>query len=289
MDKEPTMELLKQVRDSTAIMVCRGDSASEDDEYILALRDVGFETVRHLPLLEFSYRDSTKFMKMLEDKDFNHHGIIFTSPRSVFALENFIMKTPPLMELLRDRLKFVFAVGPRSSLEVEKKLGLKVSITEPEKAGNSKILAESILEFLKNNRIEETKFLMPCSSSAHDDLPNILTSHGVTVTRIPIYDTFPASDSPERLSNSLHELSSFTTVLLVFFSPSNVKSVSSLLLNLKKDETPQKVHFVAIGPTTESCLRDLSLAVFCVSPKPNPQSLSQAILHKILDGNTVAD
>lgn len=268
----------KEVCESTAIIVCRGDSVLEDDEYISSLRDVGFKEVRHLPLLEFEFREDTQTRLSVILQEDHFDGIIFTSPRTVYAVEKSLRDQPSLFQKWND--KMVFAVGPKTCLEVKQQLGLEVTITDEEKMGKSKILAESILPFFQD---KTGNLLMPCSSSAHDDLPDILSSHGVTVIRVSVYDTRPASDAVERLGSLLKELTSFKTVLIVFFSPSNVKAVAHLL-----QEHPNR-HFIAIGPTTESALRDMSIPVLCVSPKPNPVSLSKTILAKILESNTTTD
>lgn len=270
-----------EVRESTAVILCRGDvsSVDDDDEYLTSLKSAGFRCVKHIPLLHFSFIGQQELLRQLSGCHQQYDGLIFTSVRAVTAIKRCLTDGDQLTQCLSDnwRRKGVFCVGPKTCCEVEERLGLIPTLSN--EMGNSIVLAESIVNFYSPK--SHVNLLMPCSSSAHDELPSILSHHGLNVNQVHAYDTLPIRDAEDLLIRTIKEFPNMERILVVFFSPSNVKAVSPSLVSLCLQDNPS-VLFVAIGPTTEKAIKQLSVPVFCVSSKPDPISLCDSITERLL-------
>ena len=270
--EDPTQE----VRESTAIIVCRGDTHVQKDEYLSCLESFDFSHMKHVPLLSFKYINQERLERELLVNHKEYHGLLFTSSRAVMALER-LDETSKIHEIWKDSL--IFAVGDKTSQEISSRLGL-VTCTQS-KIGNSVSMAESILEVISKKGLEKDrlKFLMPCSCISLDHLPSILLSHGIQVIQIPVYDTCTSSDAEERLTKEIQCFcrNGIKRILVVLFSPSNVESVHKVL---KQNFGPQ-ISCVAIGPTTKKALEDKNLAVLSMAKNPDPLSLVYSILESL--------
>ena len=279
-DEQLDGQIPKEVCDSTAFILCRGDESSDDDEYVKTLRSFHFLHVNHVPLLQFKFIEEEHLHNSLFNYHQEYEGLIFTSVRSVTAVTNCLNNK----RLTNWRDKWIFAVGPKTCTEIERQLGLKVTISNPDKIGSSQILAQTIVEMSQKLTVTTAvRLLMPCSRSAQDILLDILSGHGIQVIKLPAYETIASPDAQSRLLGAVQEKSHKERIVIVFFSPSNVKSVLPTLVKMNQDMSLPRIHYVAIGPTTQKFLEDSSLPVFCVSSKPDPCSLVDCIIKRLID------
>ena len=259
-----------------SVILCRGEypaaetTAAADDDYELAIRQIGISDVHHVPLLQFHFENQQTLLKELHD-DGKFEGLILTSPRAVEAVAR--VATADLID--RWSRKHNFTVGPKTAMRVHQ-IGLTRKLRQ-EVAGNSRILALSIVQQYVDQDSSGIRFLMPCSSIARDELPLILREHNFSVTVIPAYDTIVASDAHVRLSTVIGNAAN-DNVLIVFFSPSNVNAVSA---HLKDTNYGKKILYVAIGHTTTSALESCSMPAICTAALPTAESLAQTIFSAI--------
>lgn len=259
-----------------SVILCRGEypaaetSTTAEDEYESALRQIGIRDVHHVPLLQFQFVNQSTLLHELSQHD-NFEGLILTSPRAVEA----ISRIAPLHLIDRWSRKQNFTVGPKTSARAHE-VGLTRKLHQ-EVAGNSRILALSIVKQLEGRDSREVRFLMPCSGIARDELPLILREHDFAVITVPAYDTNPAIDAHERLSSAIAGATT-KKVLIVFFSPSNVNAVSQ---HLKSAKFEKEISFVSIGHTTRSALESSGMPAICTSALPTAESLAETILTAI--------
>ena len=270
-DPSPEGEKAGKVRPYSVIL-CRGESpesasdAATGDEFASLFRVKGFSDVRSVPLLRFHFINQQVLEREL-DRDAAYSGLILTSPRAVDAVANIMTAS----QAVRWREKQNFTLGPRTSARAFAS-GLTRRLHQ-EVAGNSRILALSIVKQLQEQDGGSWRFLMPCSSLARDELPMILRQHHVHVETIAAYETQGAPDAWDRLRSAVTE-AAFDDVLLVFFSPSGVNSVADRLSPCFGDK---KLSFVTIGPTTAAALESLELPVLCVASLPSAQTLAREV------------
>lgn len=256
-----------------SVILCRGEYPAAivaEDEYELAMRQIGIPDVHHVPLLQFKFENESTLLQELSDDD-KFEGLILTSPRAVEA----IARVAPMQLIDRWSRKQNFTVGPKTAVRAHV-AGLTRKLHQ-EVPGNSRILALSIVKQLEERYSREIRFLMPCSCIARDELPDILREHGFTLTTVPAYDTKPAIDSHGRLSAAITTAAS-EKVLIVFFSPSNVNAVSQ---HLKTAKFEKEIFYVSIGQATSAALESSGMPAICTSALPTAESLAQTILSAI--------
>lgn len=233
----------------------------EIDYFQKKLQEAGYVTC-YVPVLEFEYCHLDELEENLrKPNDFS--GLIFTSPRGVKAVSH----VPHVNDLITEWQKLaVFAVGEETSRIVKLELGLDAQGYD---AGNASSLADIILQhkYMK-------PFLFPCGNLKHDTLPTKLSDGGVNVTLVTVYETKTHHLLEQMLHDIILQSSSFPQII-VYFSPSGVRSTLPVLLKL---EVPlHLLKLVAIGPTTEKSLLDNKLKVCSVASKPTPEHLLDAV------------
>lgn len=253
-----------------SVILCRGDRqavAEAADDYESALTAIGISDVRHVPLLEFTFRHEDRLLEHLND-DEKFEGLILTSPRAAEAVSRVANSET---RNRWSRKKKVFTLGPKTAARAHAD-GLTRKLHQ-EIAGNSRILATSIVKQYEDEDSVKINFLMPCSSIARDELPVILRDHGFTVTIVHAYDTVARQDAHEVLEATIKSLKS-ENVIIVFFSPSNVDAV---VHHLKQTKCDKRLFYASIGSTTTSALESHDMPVTCTSVLPTAASLAQTI------------
>jgi len=119
-----------------------------------------------------------------------------------------------------------------------------------------------MLDILKKNKQE--MFLLPCSDIYKQSMPDHLTRIGLRFS-IGIFYKTVASD--------LSDLSDIKYDMLVFFSPSGIKSLYRNFPDFKQDKT----RIAAFGPTTAKALDDNKLRLDIPAPTAEHPSMSKAI------------
>lgn len=107
------------------------------------------------------------------------------------------------------------------------------------------------------------KYLLPCSSTSSEKIPNFLEKQGVEFTKIMLYKT---------ISSDLSDLADVNYDLLVFFSPSGIKSLF--------DNFPKFVQngtlIAAAGPGTSQAAKKAGLKLD-IEPDAKTPSIVMAI------------
>ncbi|XP_032240737.1 uroporphyrinogen-III synthase [Nematostella vectensis] len=248
-------------------------SSSDDpkqDRYHMELRSHGFQCTS-IPVLSFEFENLDKLEKMLSEPT-EYGGIILTSARGVEAMEKCIEEKISLsvwqesFQFLWQRLP-VFVVGPATSQAAKKKLGLE---SVGHQAGSAEMLAPMILE----GAHPQTKpFLFPCGNLRKETIPTEMQNAGVPLKGLQVYKTCKHTELAQNLTSHVEEKG--VPSVIVFFSPSGVQFVLSLLTEIFGDFSALKL--VAIGATTSAAMIKHGLSVAAVAKQPSPKSLAECI------------
>lgn len=117
-------------------------------------------------------------------------------------------------------------------------------------------------ELFKKHKTE--KFLLPCSDTHKQDIPMILESLKIQYREACMYKTLPAD---------LKDIDISKFDMLVFFSPSGIKSLSINFPNFKQGKTLIGVY----GPTTIEAATSAGLKIAVPAPTATAPSMTMAI------------
>ncbi|XP_054159910.1 uroporphyrinogen-III synthase-like [Oppia nitens] len=283
-----------KVMDTIVVLMTSNDTIDDYTDEIQSKCSTNTMTFRQLSPISFTFINTKRLYDSLLASD-QWSALCLTSKRCVDAIEMAINYSKDsgidVIDLWRRHHKLVFIVGLKSFYYLKAKLGLEALGSD---AGNGENLAKMMIE---NHRHELTALpvLFPCSQSRSDILPKLLTSAGIDVHEIPIYETHTnqgLDTKVAQLSNDLISLSNQLSdemklrLIVIFFSPSGLKSVYPFLIqyiiNNKTLLQSLTLRYVAIGGTTGQSMKQLGLNVWFTSPKPNPQSLAHSLNEYLL-------
>ena len=134
--------------------------------------------------------------------------------------------------------------------------------------GNLKI--DELIPTLK--KFKNEKFLMPSSDSLKPSIPAALESAGIDYTRAVLFNT---------VVSDLSDLEDVFYDILVFFSPSGIKSLYENFPDFKQNNT----RLACFGSTTQKEAENHGLIVDIPAPTPDAPSMTKAISDYIKDVN----
>ena len=111
---------------------------------------------------------------------------------------------------------------------------------------------------------ENDKFLLPCSDILKEDIPKLLKKHKIDYSRAVFYRT---------MCSDLSDLAKVNYDMLVFFSPSGIKSLFKNFPDFKQNET----RIAAFGSTTSQAVKEYGLNLDIQAPTKNAPSMTMAI------------
>jgi uroporphyrinogen-III synthase len=166
--------------------------------------------------------------------------VLFTSRN---AVEHFAKAYPEAVQ----RKISCAAVGQKTSAVAEE-TGFKVDLVATQEK------AEGLARELVRRYPKNMKMLLPCSTMAREELPDILGKAGFSVTVVPLYEPV-AMEIPGDLNERLAEATD-----ILFFAPSQARMFFTWV-----KEPPASLTYWAIGTTT---LKEIPAAL-------NPRALEK--------------
>lgn len=118
----------------------------------------------------------------------------------------------------------------------------------------------------------EGPFLLPCSDILKKDIPVTLNENEIEFSKAVIYRT---------VCSDLSDLANVNYDMLVFFSPSGIKSLFQNFPEFKQNQT----RIAAFGPTTAKAVEDAGLTLNVRAPLPHAPSMTMAIEDYIKTSN----
>jgi uroporphyrinogen-III synthase len=119
-----------------------------------------------------------------------------------------------------------------------------------------------LIDIIKKHK--EEKFLLPCSDIHKDEVPDILDQNKINYTKAVLYRT---------VCSDLSDLANVNYDVLVFFSPSGIKSLFQNFPKFKQNTT----RIAAFGPTTAKAVEEAGLRLDIHAPQPNAPSMTMAL------------
>ena len=120
----------------------------------------------------------------------------------------------------------------------------------------------NLIELIKKHKTE--KFLLPCSDIHKQEIPKMLEENKIQYKKAIIYRT---------LASDLSDIEIQNYDLLVFFSPSGIKSLFKNFPDFIQKDTA----IGAFGPTTHKAVRDAGLILNVEAPTQAAASMTMAI------------
>uniref|UniRef100_A0A1B6D6U8 Uroporphyrinogen-III synthase n=2 Tax=Clastoptera arizonana TaxID=38151 RepID=A0A1B6D6U8_9HEMI len=220
-----------------------------------------------IPVLTFEFKKLDVLKSKLDHPE-NYAGIIFTSPRTCHAVQLACNGQKPV----EWKEKPCFALGERTALTASTFLDLECE-------GSSSGCGYRLAQYIKDNskKLDMKKpFLFPHSNLKTDSVMDNLKPLNIKADCVEVYVTLPHPTLEQQLINVLKKKK---ITVAIFFSPSGVQiGLPHLMHNV---DYGKEIKLVAIGGTTEKCLKDLGFSVSGTAPEPTPEGLAE-ILMKIL-------
>ena len=119
---------------------------------------------------------------------------------------------------------------------------------------------------------KDSKFLFPCSDVLKNQMNKSLEESGLEYTKAQMYKV---------VCSDLSDLSDVKYDMLVFFSPTGIKSLFKNFPNFKQDET----RLAVFGSTTIKSVEDRGLRVDIAAPNKKAPSMSMALDQYIKEAN----
>jgi len=207
--------------------------------------------------------DFNKFIKIegVDSKEFRQHrihlldftAIIFTSRN---AVDHFFRLSKDLRVEIPDTMKY-FCISESTAFYLQKYVQYR-----KRKIFHGKQSFEQLLELIKKHK--EEKYLLPCSDIHKASMTRMLDENSVDYQKAVFYKT---------LASDLSHLSIGEYDMLIFFSPSGVKS---LIKNFPKFEQNSTL-IAAFGPTTAKAIDEAGLELNISAPTKTAPSMTMAI------------
>jgi uroporphyrinogen-III synthase len=182
-----------------------------------------------------------------------HTGVIFTSRT---AIDHFFRISKEMRLSIPDTMKY-FCISEATALYLQKYIVYRKRRIF---YGNGKF--GDLMNTIKKHK--EEKFLVPLSDTHKEEIPKKLEQARIKFTKAIMYCT---------VSADLSDLSDVNYDMLVFYSPSGIKSLLENFPDFKQNNT----LIATFGPKTAKAVKDAGLKVNVKAPTQNAPSMTMAI------------
>lgn len=189
-----------------------------------------------------------------------HTAIILTSRN---AIDHFFRMCKEMRVKVPETMKY-FCVSESVAFYLQKYV-----VYRKRKVFIGKQRFAELLDVIKKHKGE--KYLFPCSDITKENITNGLDALGVQYTKSVFYRTVAAD---------LSDLTDVKYDLLVFFSPSGIKSLTANFPDFEQNDT----LIAAFGPTTTKAVEEAKLRLDIGAPTPETPSMTMAIEAYIKNG-----
>ncbi len=183
----------------------------------------------------------------------DHSAVIFTSRT---AIDHFFRIAEELRVAVPDTMKY-FCISEATAYYLQKYI-----VYRKRKIFHSTGRFSDLVEVLKKHR--EEKFLVPLSDIHKQEIPSLLNKNKINYTKAILYRT---------VSSDLSDLKDVNYDVLVFFSPSGIKSLLQNFPDFKQNDT----KIASFGPATAKAVKDAGLRLDIQAPMPQAPSMAMAL------------
>ena len=183
----------------------------------------------------------------------DHSAVIFTSKT---AIDHFFRMCTEMRILVPDSMKY-FCTSESIAHYLQKYI-----VYRKRKIFYGKGKFVELMEVLDKHKSE--KFLVPLSDQHKIEIPELLSQHKLKHTIAVFYLT---------VSSDLSDLSMLNYDVLVFFSPSGIKSLLVNFPEFKQNDT----KIASFGNSTARAVKEAGLRLDLQAPLPNAPSMTMAL------------
>lgn len=183
----------------------------------------------------------------------DYSAVIFTSRT---AVDHYFRICEEMRITVPDSMKY-FCVSEATAFYLQKYI-----VYRKRKIFYGKSKFEDLVELLEKHKTE--KFLLPLSDMHKPEIPEKLNKLKVSYKIAILYRT---------VACDLSDLSDVNYDILVFFSPSGIKSLLENFPEFKQNET----KIAAFGPTTAKAVKEANLSLDIQAPLPEAPSMTMAL------------
>ena len=204
---------------------------------------------------------SAKEFRQTRIQILEHSAVIFTSRT---AIDHFFKISQALRLTIPDSMKY-FCVSEATAFYLQKYI-----VYRKRKIFYADGRFTDLVNVMKKHKDE--KFLVPLSDIHKQEIPEMLKNEGCIFTKAILYRT---------VSSDLSDLKEVNYDVLVFFSPSGIKSLFQNFPEFKQNNT----RIASFGPTTAQAVREAGLRLDIEAPTAQAPSMTMALEQFIKKNN----
>lgn len=193
-----------------------------------------------------------------------HTAVILTSRSSV---DHYFRMCQELRFTVPESMKY-FCVSESTALYLQKYV-----LYRKRKIFHGKQTILDLMTVIKKHKTEN--FLLPCSDIHKEEIADKLEEQMIKHTKAVMYRT---------VCSDLSDLSDVNYDVLVFFSPSGIKSLFENFPKFKQ----KKTRIACFGPTTAQAVKEAKLKLDIHAPSPKAPSMTMALEQYIFEVNKAA-
>lgn len=182
-----------------------------------------------------------------------HTAVIFTSRT---AIDHFFRVAQELRLTVPDSMKY-FCISEATAFYLQKYI-----VYRKRKIFYANGRFTDLVTVMKKHKAE--KFLVPLSDIHKQDIPTLMEKEGYSYTKAILYRT---------VSADLSDLADIKYDVLVFFSPSGIKSLHQNFPEFEQNST----RIACFGPSTAKAVRDAGLRLDIEAPTAQAPSMTMAL------------
>src|SRR5210317_1568260 len=191
----------------------------------------------------------------------SHTAVLFTSKTSI---DHFFRICEETRVTVPDSMKY-FCVSEATAYYLQKYI-----VYRKRKIFYGNGLITDLLEVMNKHRDE--KFLLPLSAAHKEEIPELLQANDFIFSKAILYRT-ECSD--------LSDLADVNYDILVFYSPSGIKSLFQNFPDFKQNDT----KIASFGTKTAKAAEEAGLRLDITAPQPQAPSMTMALENFIIDYN----
>ncbi len=196
---------------------------------------------------------SAKEFRQTRIQILDHTAVIFTSRT---AIDHFFRICQDQRITVPDTMKY-FCISEATAFYLQKYI-----VYRKRKIFYGTGVFSSVTELMKKHK--DDKYLVPLSHIHKQEIPQLLDKGGFKYTKAILYRT---------VSSDLSDLKDVNYDILVFFSPSGIKSLKSNFPDFEQNDT----KIACFGPTTANAVREAGLRLDIEAPTPQAPSMTMAL------------
>ena len=196
---------------------------------------------------------SSKEFRQTRVQILDHTAVIFTSRT---AIDNFFRMCQETRILVPDTMKY-FCISEATAYYLQKYI-----IYRKRKIFHGSGKFSDLTEIMKKHK--DDKYVVPLSHIHKQEIPELLDQGGFKYSKAILYRTE---------SSDLSDLKDVNYDILVFFSPSGIKSLLQNFPNFKQNDT----KIASFGPTTAAAVKEAGLRLDIEAPTAQAPSMTMAL------------